>query len=97
MEEKDDASEAISEWARNIAEHACEGAIGGKSDHHIEDSHFHGHVRYVDDVRNGEIPMESHFLNQGLIAHWDADRTMVVIQHGDSGPVFKPSDGESYF
>lgn len=41
--------------------------------------------------------MESHFLNQGLIARWDADRTMVVIQHGDSGPVFKPNDGESYF
>lgn len=41
--------------------------------------------------------MESHYLNQGLVAHWDADRTMVVIHHGDRGPVFKPSDGESYF
>jgi len=53
---------------------------------------------YVDGVLEGKVPnVTTRYLNRGRVAHWDPDKSAVVIEDGAGGTVFTPRVGRTYF
>jgi hypothetical protein len=53
---------------------------------------------YVDGVLEGKVPnLDVRYLNRGRVAYWDPNKAAVVIEDGEGGTVFTPTDGKTYF
>lgn len=96
-EEDDGASEGAEEQARKMTDHSRERLFEGAMDHQIDDLGYEDTVKYVRDVLEGKVTVETRYLKNGRVAHWDADRGILSIEDGNGGSVFKPTDGEAYF
>jgi pyocin large subunit-like protein len=41
--------------------------------------------------------VDTRYLRRGRVAHWDPDKSAVIIEDGAGGTVFTPRDGKTYF
>jgi len=88
----------VTPQAATIADHARRRFDEGAIDHHVEDVPMEELDHYVDDVLEGNVDVESKYdVDTGRAAHWDPDKEAIVIENGDTGTVFTPREGRTYY
>jgi hypothetical protein len=88
----------VSPQAAGIADHAHRRFDEGALDHHVKDVPVEDLGRYVDDVLEGRVAVESKYdADTGRAAHWDPEKEAIVIENGDGGTVFTPKEGRTYY
>ena len=87
-----------SQQASSIAAHARHRFDEGALDHHVKDVPTAELGQYVDDVLEGRLAVDSKYdADSGRAAHWDPARAAIVIENGETGTVFTPKEGRTYF
>jgi RHS repeat-associated protein len=85
--------------SRAIAEHAIKrSAEPGGFEHFVRNVDPRALDAYVDGILEGQVPnVITRYLKRGRVAHWDPDKSAVVIEEGAGGTVFTPREGKIYF
>ncbi|MET8862309.1 hypothetical protein ABZW11_05055 [Nonomuraea sp. NPDC004580] len=85
--------------AEKIARHANERFADPRGfEHYVKGVRPDDLDAYVDGVLEGVVPnVEKRYLDRGRIGYWDPDKKAVIIEEGDGGTVFTPTEGKTYF
>ncbi|MER0242853.1 RHS repeat-associated core domain-containing protein [Streptomyces sp. HSW2009] len=88
------------EISKNISQHALQSAQrpDGKGTHFVRGVDERALPYYVDGIINGDTPnVEVRYLSRGRVGYWDTEKEAIVIEDGNGGTVFTPSEGKRYF